>query len=72
MEHLLKSDNQSDETGALWIRTNDKKVQYFSIKLNIKGEEINLKAFRNGKKQEGDKKPDYIIYQSKNVPVKNN
>ena len=59
-----KKEKNPSEKGCLWIKQNSKNIDYFSIKLNLDGKDIFLKAFLNGGKRPGDKSPDYIIFES--------
>ena len=59
-----------DAIGACWKKRNDKGIEYLSMKIDIDGTTHNIKCFFNGDKVEGDKRPDFIVYKSKNI-VKN-
>jgi len=68
MENTNKNNNTnkqgSEVFGAAWIKKNDKGVEYLSIRLNDNVKGGNYKAFLNGAKEQGDNKPDYILYES--------
>lgn len=56
-----------DEVGACWRKVNDRGIEYLSLKLEIDGQTFNLKGFLNSAKSDGDARPDFIIYKSKNI-----
>lgn len=69
-----KTENtNSNERGALWVKYNDKDVEYFSIKIEVDGVERHFKAFLNSEKtnSDKDKRPNFLIFDSKNIPKSN-
>lgn len=66
MDNIYNHNKTPDEVGAMWYAENKRGVGYFSMKLNIDGKELHLKSFKNGAKRKGDRKPEYIVYFSKN------
>jgi hypothetical protein len=55
--------NKEDELGALWVRQG-RNGDFFSGKLTINGEAIEIVVFSNTHKQPGEKSPDWRIYKS--------
>ena len=64
--------NNKDTVGAVWVKKNDKGVNYLSIKFEIDGVVHNIKGFLNGEKLDGDTRPDYILFKSKNIRKEGN
>lgn len=57
--------NRENEVGALWLKKSEKDGSaFFSGKLNVNGEQIDVVVFKNSFKQPGEKSPDYRIYKS--------
>lgn len=56
-----------ESIGACWRKFNDKNIEYLSLKIEINGITHNLKCFLNSEKRDGDLKPDFICYKSKNI-----
>ncbi len=56
-----------DECGAIWVKLNSNNVEYLSLKLELDGKTYNLKGFLNSAKSEGDNRPEYIAFKSKNI-----
>src|SRR5260221_10301771 len=54
--------------GAVWLKTNNRGVEYLSMKITLDNKEYNLKCFKNSEKQsEEDSRPSYIIFESKGI-----
>lgn len=64
-----------NSVGALWIRESETGSEYLSLKiekskiqelLKSDGDLINIKGFYNGSKNEGDDRPNFLLFPSKN------
>lgn len=55
-----------DAIGALWVRPRDGKPDLITGKVG----DQDIVVFENGFKEEGDNKPNFIIYKSKPRPTK--
>ena len=47
--------------GGLWIKTSKKGLEYLSGQIEINGCKYDFAAFKNNYKEDGDRKPDYVI-----------
>ena len=57
--------NRENEVGALWVKKSERDgSKFFSGKLNVNGEQIDVVVFQNTFKQPGEKSPDWRIYKS--------
>jgi uncharacterized protein (DUF736 family) len=56
--------DKANQLGALWLRKSKDGHTYFSGKLEKGGKVVEIVVFANKYKEEGDKKPDWIIYKS--------
>lgn len=65
MSNYEKTDWDNRSLGGLWRqkskRTGD---TFFTGQIEIDGRKINILAFRNTKKQEGERTPDYRLYEA--------
>ncbi len=65
-------EKNKDSIGACWIRENLNGVEYLSMKITIDGVVHNIKGFMNGEKMDGDHKPEYLLFKSKNIRKETN
>lgn len=61
-KNLTKKSDSKAEIGALWVYRDKNGNDYYSAKIKVKGEDVNIKFFRNGNKKEGSNQPDYRAY----------
>jgi uncharacterized protein (DUF736 family) len=59
--------NEQKSIGALWLKESKSGTKFFSGNIEIDGKKIAIVIFRNTKKPEGSKQPDYRILES--VPM---
>lgn len=53
-----------NELGAVWLRVSKQGVKYYSGKITVNGEDINIAMFKNNRKEPGSKQPDWNISRS--------
>jgi uncharacterized protein (DUF736 family) len=52
-----------NKIGGLWLNTSQKGVKYFAGSIKVGGVDQKIIIFKNTQKQEGEKYPDYNIYE---------
>ncbi len=62
---IERKQERQQSIGGLWLKEKKDGGKYMSGSIEVAGQKVQIVIFRNTHKQEGEKTPDYRIYESK-------